>query len=234
MRSKRWLEGEVAINDFYRGRWDESVARAGEFVGEVEAGQPHYMEAAVRAARALIRLARGDQAGAFQDSERTIALTGEARDPQLVHPSLAVHSRVLLAAGRRADAGRSVDELLGLLALGKTGFMSYWGIPLAVVLAALGRGGELEAATKGRVETRWQIAALAYVAGDFEEAADLLDEIGAPADAAYARMRAAEALAADGRRAEADAQVQQALAVFRSVGATAWVNEAETLFAASA
>ena len=54
------------------------------------------------------------------------------------------------------------------------------------------------------------------------------------ADAAYVRMRAAEALAAGGRRAEADVQVEQALAVFRSVGATAWANEAETLFAASA
>jgi len=72
------------------------------------------------------------------------------------------------------------------------------------------------------------------VAGDFEESADLLDDIGSVADAAYARMRAAEVLAAEGRRAEADAQVQQALVVFRSVGATAWANEAETLFAASA
>jgi hypothetical protein len=47
-------------------------------------------------------------------------------------------------------------------------------------------------------------------------------------------MRAAEGLAADGRRAEADAQVQRALTVFRSLGATVYVNEAETLFAASA
>jgi len=34
-------------------------------------------------------------------------------------------------------------------------------------------------------------------------------------------MRAAERLAAEGRRAEADAQVQRALTVFRSVRATA-------------
>ena len=47
-------------------------------------------------------------------------------------------------------------------------------------------------------------------------------------------MRAAEALAESSRQAEADAQVQQALAVFRSVGAIAWINEAEALFAASA
>ena len=234
LRAKRWLEAEFVVDDLFRGRWDESLARANGFVDEVAAGQPHYMEAAVRNARGLIRLGRGDQAGALEDSEYVVALTGEAKDPQVVNPALAFHSRTLLAAGRRADAARFADELLGLLALGKTGFISYWGVSFGVVLAALGRGDELEAATAGRMETRWQTAALAYVAGEVEESADLLDEIGAVADAAYARMRAAEALAADGQRADADAQVQQALAVFRSVGATAWVNEAQALFAASA
>jgi len=78
------------------------------------------------------------------------------------------------------------------------------------------------------------IAAPAYVSGELEKSADLLDEIGAVVDAAYVRMRAAERLAAEGRRAEADAQVQRALTVFRSLRATAYVIEAETLFAASA
>ena len=133
-----------------------------------------------------------------------------------------------------ADAGRFADELLALLGLGKTGFISYWGISFAVVLAALGRADELETAVAGRTKTRCQTAALAYAAGAFEASADLLDEMGAVVDAAYARMRAAEAYAGKGRRPEADAQLQQALAVFRSIGATAWVNEAEALFAASA
>jgi len=234
LRAIWWLEAELVVDDLYRGRWDDSIARADKFVDRVASGQPHYMEAAVRDARALIRLARGDLAGALVDSEYVIALSGEAKDPQVVHPALAAHCRVLLAAGRRAEAERVVDELLGLLALGKTGFISYWAIPFAVVLAALGRGGELEPAIEGRTETRWQTAVVAYAAGDLERSAELLDEIGAPVDAAYARLRAADALAAEGRRSEADTQLQQALAVFRSVGATAWINEAETLFAASA
>jgi tetratricopeptide (TPR) repeat protein len=192
------------------------------------------MEAAVRNTRGLIRLARGDQAGALEDSEYVIALAGEAKDPQVVHPAVTFHSRTLLEAGRPAEAGRFADEMLALLGAGTTGFISYWGISLAVVLAALGRADELEPAIVGRSETQWQIAALAYAAGELEKSADLLDEIGAVADAAYVRMRAAEALAAEGRRAEADAQVQRALTVFRSVGARAYVNEAETLFAASA
>ena len=234
LRAMRWLEAELVVDDLYTGRWDESLARANEFIDVVASGQPHYMEAAVRDTRALIRLARGDLAGALADSEYVIALSGEAKDPQVVHPALAFHSRTLLEAGRVADAGRFADELLALLGLGKTGFISYWGISFAVVLAALGRADELEPAVAGRTETRWQTAALAYAAGEFEASADLLDEMGAVVDAAYARMRAAEAYAGEGRRPEADAQLQQALAVFRSIGATAWVNEAEALFAASA
>jgi class 3 adenylate cyclase/predicted ATPase len=234
MRAKRWLEAELVVDDLYRGRWEESVARADTFIGEVDAGQPHYMEAAVRDARAMIRLARGDHASALEDSEYVIGIAGEAKDPQVVHPALAIQSRILLEAGRTVDAARFADELLGLLALGKTGFISYWGVSLAVVLAALGRAEELEPAIAGRTDTRWQRAALAYAAGDLERSAELLDEMGAVVDAAYARMRAAEALAEGGRQAEADAQIQQALAVFRSVGATAWVNEAQALFAASA
>jgi hypothetical protein len=234
MRAKRWLEAELVVDDLYRGRWDESLAGADTFVDEVAAGQPHYMEATVRDARAVIKLARGDQAGALEDSEYVIALAGEAKDPQVVHPAIAIHSRILLEAGRREDAGRFADELLGLLALGKTGFISYWGVSFCVVLTALGRADEVEPAIAGRAETRWQDAVLAYAAGDFEASADFLDEIGAVVDGAYARMRAAEAYAAEGRQAEADAQAQQALAVFRSIGATAWANEAQALFAASA
>ena len=234
VRAMRWLEAEFVVNDLYTGRWDESVARAEAFIRMVASGQPHYMEAAVRNARGLIRLARGDESGALADSEYVIGLTGEAKDPQVVHPALAFHSRTLLAAGRAEEAARFANELLALLALGKTGFISYWGLSLAVVLTALGRAGELEPSFAGRAETRWQKASLAYAAGDFEGAADLLDDIGAPVEGAYARMRAAESLAAEGRRPAADARVQQALAVFRSVGATAWVDEAQALFAASA
>jgi hypothetical protein len=52
--------------------------------------------------------------------------------------------------------------------------------------------------------------------------------------AAEARLRAAEALTAEGRSAEAQVQLEQALAFYRSVGATAYVRRAEALLRASA
>ena len=48
------------------------------------------------------------------------------------------------------------------------------------------------------------------------------------------RLRAAELLVADGRRAEADVQLQKALAFYRSVGATRYIREGEALLAATA
>ena len=65
-------------------------------------------------------------------------------------------------------------------------------------------------------------------------AAEVLDGIRYRPGAAYARLRAARELVAHGRRAEADAQLQRALAFWREVGATRYVREGEALLAASA
>jgi tetratricopeptide (TPR) repeat protein len=128
-----------------------------------------------------------------------------------------------------------VDELLALLGSSRSSLVSFWSPALAAVLTALGRSRDLEAVVENAaMPTRWLVGARAYAAAAFEEAADVYAEIGSLPDEAYARVRAAEALADAGRRAEADAQLQQALAFYRSVGAMAYIREAESLFAASA
>jgi hypothetical protein len=128
-----------------------------------------------------------------------------------------------------------VDELLALLPSRRSSFVSHWTIPLAVVLTALGRPTELETLVENAtISTRWLDAARAYVAGAFVGAADVHAEIGAPSDEAFARLRAAEALVDAGRRADADVQLQRALTFYRSVGATAYIRDAEGLLAASA
>jgi hypothetical protein len=58
--------------------------------------------------------------------------------------------------------------------------------------------------------------------------------MGTPVHDAFYRLRAAEQLVAEGRRAEADEQLGPALAFYRSVGATRYVREGEALMAASA
>jgi hypothetical protein len=230
----RWLRAERCFDEYIAGRWNEALAHVEEFLAEAETRERHYMDAAAWAVRALIRLARGEGAGALADSERVLALGRAAQDPQILHPALAFHSQILLAEGRRPDAATFVDELLELLRSSRSSWVSYWSIPLAIVLVELGRPGDLEPIAEAAVATRWLDAAQAYAAGSFEEAADILGDIGSAPEEAFARLRAAEALIQAGRRAEGNAQLQRALAFFRSVGATAYIREAESLFAASA
>jgi class 3 adenylate cyclase/tetratricopeptide (TPR) repeat protein len=233
--SVRWLRAERVWDEYLTGRWNDALAHADEFIAEVEGGQPHYMEAVVREVRALIRLARGDGQGALADSERALTLARAAQDPQALYPALAFHSQILLTIGLRAEAVPFVDELLALLPSRGSGLVSYWASTLAVVLTALGRRDEVEPVIEtAAISTRWLDAARAYAAGAFEEAADVYAEIGALPDEAFARLRGAETLVDAGRRVDADAQLQRALAFYRAVGATAYTREGEALLAASA
>jgi len=77
-------------------------------------------------------------------------------------------------------------------------------------------------------------AAAAIVQGQLEQATDRLVVLGTPPYEAAVRLRAAARLVAEGHRAEADAQLQQALAFYRSVGATRYIREGEALLAATA
>jgi hypothetical protein len=76
--------------------------------------------------------------------------------------------------------------------------------------------------------------AAAILDRDFVGAAEIMAEDGWRVDEAELRLRAAEALVAQGRRAEADVQLQKALAFYRSVGATRFIREGEALLAATA
>ena len=230
-----WLKAERAWDCYLSGQWDEAVAGAEEFIAEAATGRLHYMEGAAYVVRGLVRLARGDAAGAVSDTAWVLERSRAAQDPQVLHPSLAFHSYALVACGRRAEAEPLVDELLERLQASRSSTLSYWIVPFAVVLTKVNRAGELETlARNATISTRWLDAARAYATGKFEEAAAIHADIGSIPEEAFARLRAAEALVEAGRRAEADAQLQQALAFYRSVGASGYIREAEGLLAASA
>jgi hypothetical protein len=69
--------------------------------------------------------------------------------------------------------------------------------------------------------------------GELVSAADALGELEAVRLEAAARLAAAAQLASEGRRAELAEQLGQALAFYRSVGATASIREAEALLPAA-
>ncbi|TML66165.1 MAG: hypothetical protein E6G13_14145, partial [Actinobacteria bacterium] len=87
---------------------------ADAFIGEVEAGSPHYLESPVRGRRALIRIARGDDEGALIDDTRQLELAHELADPQVLMPALAWSAFVQVETGNTVTADERVTELLSL------------------------------------------------------------------------------------------------------------------------
>jgi hypothetical protein len=96
-------------------------------------------------------------------------------------------------------------------------------------------GSALRDATGSAREERRVVTVLyADLAGDLSGAADLFDEIGSAGDEATARAKEAEGLIAAGRRPEAEPFLSRALDLYRSMGATAFIRDAERLLAAPA
>jgi predicted ATPase/class 3 adenylate cyclase len=225
----RYSRGVLVDQLYVAGEWDEFVRHADEFLAECEAGNPHYHEAPMRAERALLRLARGDDEGALVDVDRALGLGRAAADPQAYLPVLTDGLRVLVELGRLEEAQALADELVRALADGR-------GEPWMVIGAAwvadeVGLADALKRFVEN-VASRHSDAA-DILDGNFEDLAELSDREGRKTTAARAHLRAAAQLVAEGRRAEADVHLNKALAFYRSVGAKRYVREAEALLAAA-
>jgi len=233
----RFIESGAAVgNRYLAGEWDDAVERAESVIAEAEAGARFYSLAGMYAWRGLIRLARGDAVGAESDAEQTVELTRPVTDPQSLYAFLAMAGTIFLEVGNRLRAGETLGETVaGLGELPRLGF-AVIELPLhAWVAVTLGRAsGLVEVVEREPWKSPWLRSALAVASGDFLAAADIIGDMGMVAHEAFFRLRAAEQLVDEGRRAEADEQLRRALAFYRSVGATRYVREGEALLAASA
>jgi class 3 adenylate cyclase/tetratricopeptide (TPR) repeat protein len=230
-----WQAAELAWQPYFEGRWDEALRRVDELIADFEPDH-FWMETSLRWLRGRMRLARADPQGALADAERAIELARDAKDPQVLWPALAFAGRALFSV----DPGRADSLVTDLFSewyakgLASGGSESEWLFDFAVVLGLLGRQAEFLEAVGQSAPSPWRDAAAAYVSGDFSGAAKQYAALGVLPYEAYARLRAAEALIGEGRRAEGDAELERSLAFWRSVGATAYVREGEALMAASA
>jgi tetratricopeptide (TPR) repeat protein len=229
-----WMIATVEAH-FGRGLWDEALAIADEFLTELEEGASHYLEAACRGHLAAIRLARGDIVEASAQSEQALELARQAKDAQTLAPVLAQRTGVILAEGRRAEAEALAAELLAFgPALVAPLVMSGVLIDFAWLVRELAREDELLVVLETAPQVPWVGAAQAILSGQPLRAASLLDEIAFRPGAAYARLRAAESLAREGASAAAEAELERALAFYRSVGATRYIEQGEQAMAALA
>ena len=206
------------------GHWEQALPPIEEFVAACEAGEPHYHEGGMRLRRAVIRLARDDVQGALDDIRKIVPLARSAGDPQQRVPWLSGCACLLVEAGHTEEARRLVEDVLSVRRLTRWAL-----VDLALVAEELGCVDQLATVLERGTPTRWTEAASALVRGDAVGAAELLHEIGDAELESMARLRAARRFAAEGRRADADEQLERALAFYRSVGATRYIRQAEEL-----
>jgi class 3 adenylate cyclase len=230
----RWFRAEQVAEWYWTGRWDEALVLAEEFLGETEAGLGHFMEGYGRDMRGRIRLARGDVAGAIEDSVRAVSQARDSTEPQMLYPALAFHARALAASGAFDEATRFADELLALWTSKPDRFpASSWVVDLVFALESLDRRGELLGAAEDvAAKTPWLEAATACARGDFDEAADLFAQIGARPDEAFSRLRRAETFVRAGNSIEATVELERALTFYRDVDASAFIRQAEAMLVA--
>ncbi|MGH3117854.1 MAG: AAA family ATPase [Gaiellales bacterium] len=229
----RKVEVERVWELYVRGTWEEARPLADELIAGFEE-RPYFMEGACRQMRGSMRLAVGDNAGAQADATRAIELARVGKDPQNVLLALAFGARAFCRTDRKL-ADELARELLAEWHTTAWNVPEEWMIDLGAALVVVDRLDELlRAAERVRVRTPWLEAAIALGEGEFQRAAEIYDTVGHRPEAAYARLRSAESLVGQGRRAEADAELERALAFWRSVGASAYISEGEALLAASA
>ena len=94
-------------------------------------------------------------------------------------------------------------------------------------------GDEVRKLVADAPDTPWKEAALASLDGDLVRAADVCRSMHFVAREVECRLLAGERLLRAGHRAEGEAETEKALAFFRSVGATFFVERAEKLLSGS-
>jgi hypothetical protein len=172
--------------------------------------------------RAIVRLARG-QGGAVEDVERGLELAEAAEDPQVVNPARAVAGHVFWSVGERDRA----KAMLGTFTEGgrrpAEGGMPSGLCELGWLALDLGSADRFLEALADAPPSLWVDASGAIARVEPVRAAEILDRIGAKPEAAYARLRSGE-----------PAELERAVAFYRSVGAARYIHECEQLLAATA
>jgi tetratricopeptide (TPR) repeat protein len=165
----------------------------------------------------------------LSDAEHIMVLSRRAADPQALLPALASVAHIYLEAGDPQNAAPLAAEFLDVIRSGRSlGAATSSLHQLSWTLTALERGAELIDALKGNTNP-WARAAVAFASRDPVAAATMCADMGNPTEEAFARMAAGRMLLEQGRRTEAHEQLRRALEFYRSVGATRYIRECETL-----
>ena len=235
LRRTPWRIGgptaEVAVSDYLAGAWPDALARISAFI-EARGGYGGEFASFVLGTQARVLARQGVMSQAVEVEARALRLAREEGMPQSLCPELAESAWLALERGDDAQAGELLDELF-VVAEGSSALLAalpYAGAELAESAERTRRTARLEAAARAMpLETPWKDALLASVAGDHAAAAELYTGMGSLTDAAFAHLRAAEQLTAQGHAAEAGPHLQAARRFYESVGGALYLERTAQL-----
>ena len=229
-----WFQRGNLVNTCYsQGDWDEAL-RLGEMFIESAPESFRYMEHAVRHVRAYVLVGRDDSRSAQDEMRSAIAGARAIDDAQSLWPTLVGVARIARRSGRPQEGEAALEEVLAAFASSDSvGDAQEWHVELVLELVAMGRIETALGIAAELPDVPWRRACIAIADRDYASAADILASADEHAIQAELRMEAARALAAEGRLAEAESQLERARAFWRSVGATAYLREADEVLAAA-
>jgi len=227
----RFIRGNTIFTLWILGRWDEAIATADEFIAECEQGMPTILEAPTRLLRGCILLSRGSAEQALPDLRRGLELARNARnDPDAIVPALVRNAWADLRLGRTAEARSAFEEALPHLQ--RNWRARPW--MMAEVAFELRETSVVRDVLLHASPSPGHRAMLAVLDGDFAAAAAGYAEASLLLFEAEAHLRLGEQLARADRRVEAEAEIEKALAFYRPVGATIFVEQCERVFVEAA
>ena len=227
----RFVRGNIMSTNFQIGRWDEAFAAADAFISE-SLSSPHYSDTSAHVTRSIIRLGRGDTAGAVEDLDVAIRLARASKDLQVLMPPLIGLAIAHALLGRMTAVRPYAVEAIELATANPPWALDLW--LLAWVGDQLGVKASLRAAVAAAPDSPRRAAVLAAIDGDDVPLIRSMAEIKDRAGVAFVKLMAAERLLAAGRRAEAETELREAVEFYRAVGAAFFLDRAEALRAKSA
>jgi hypothetical protein len=217
----RWVESVQTALMHELGRWDEALQHADAFA-RLHGGLSHYLDGDVLGVRSEIMFARDRVAEAVALDAEALARGREVADFQQLAPALTQSAAFLLAQGRAADAEPLVAELASLPAAARL-LVTVWDVAVGWLQHDTGQP-LIEASDLSSV---WARINVAIVEDRWEDAVAMLDAIEARTPAAYARLRLARKLTAEG--ADPEPWLSGAEAFYREVRATRYLRELDEL-----
>jgi tetratricopeptide (TPR) repeat protein len=184
--------------------------------------------------RAQMVAARGEGAVAMDCVRRAVDLSRATGEAQFIWGSLIEYAQIARRVGLPDESRAALAEVVAAFAESETvGDAQDEHVNLIHELAAHGCYAEAREVLARMPPSRWTDVCSSVLEGDFEAAADNLDEMGEQSRQAELRLSAARGLASEGRLAEAEKQLEPARAFWQSVGATAYLRDADELVAAA-